>query len=451
MNVKALIPLLMLVAAVGGAIPVYYDDLLQVFESWRSGEPRALIVLDIRVPQVDADRCVLTVLRYPSMYLPNNGTLERLYRGVVPPGSTVAVRKFIPAIPVKMRYDEARGSYVVDYYEPQEFLVMVHCVKDNTTVFKFGRNVEVYPRNVVHREVIDIAALAERHGREASARQGDVSTLFVSDAREIDGGGGSGPMFSCDIIVTETSWDSVGSVWRVKGYCVTYVAGPYLYSLNGMQTQFGLDYIAATGKASAVYIESFYDTHNCIAGSKGIPDWKSAGKKLVPSRGKFESYPPLIENSKVRIYFQVTYIYEYEIWYDIFSGVGCMEWWTLYPFEVGAVVRADIIGAGFVEPYTPPSPPPYAYLTYGSSLIGFNRNPYVSDYSLAVSSVSFSFTYTYPASWSVTLTVNFYKAGRDDGQYGTPYVKVEPTSLFGYYWWYKDNDAMTYEVLFAPR
>jgi len=127
--------------------PLYYDDLLQVFESWRSGEPKALIVLKVGVPQVDADRCVLAVMHYSSMYLPNNGTLEKLFIGAVSPSSTVVVRKFIQAVPVKTRYDEARRGYVVDYYEPQEFLVMVHCVRGNTTVFKFGRNIEVYPRN----------------------------------------------------------------------------------------------------------------------------------------------------------------------------------------------------------------------------------------------------------------------------------------------------------------
>jgi len=469
MNVKVMISLLVLVTVVSGAIPVYYDDLLRVFESWRSGEPKALIILDIRVPQVDADRCVLAVMRYPSMYLPNNGTLEKLFIGAVSPGSTVVVRKFIPAVPVKMRYDEARRSHVVDYYEPQEFLVMVHCVKSDTTVFKFGRNIEVYPRNVVHRETVNIAALAEKYGKKAPAQQGDtetnftpatltssragaLGTLYNDGAYDDGGGGGSSATFSCDIIVTNAG-DCGGRYCYTEGVCYTYVAGPYLYSINGMSTTFGLEVTSAGTVRSAVYIESFYDMYECVLGTKDVPEWKSAGKKLVPTI--INDYVPyLTGNSKIRIYFYVTYRYYYEEWWDTFAGV-CYQWWVLYPLYIGGVERADQLGVGYAEPYTPLSPPlGYTYLSSasGSTKIYFLPAT-ISDYPLVETSITFSYSFAYPpyAPWSITLSVSFYKAGRSDNQYGVPYVEVVAPDCFRYYYWFRDDDPMTYEVLFAPR
>jgi len=48
-----------------------------------------------------------------------------------------------------------------------------------------------------------------------------------------------------------------------------------------------------------------------------------------------------------------------------------------------------------------------------------------------------------------SLTVSFYKAGRSDSTYTTPYVRIDSTRY--YWWWYRDDDRMTYEVLVAPR
>lgn len=437
MNVKTLIPLLMLIV-LSGAIPLYYDYMLEVFESWRSGESKTLIVLDINVPRVDADKCVLAVMRHPSIYLPSNGTLERLYRGVVSPGSTVTVRKFIPAIPVKTRYDETRKSYIVEYYEPQEFLVMVHCVKGNTTVFKLGRNIEVYPRNLVHREVVDIAALAEKYREETPVQQ-----LAYYD-------GGSSTTFSCNITITESQYGDYQ-----RGECYTYVAGPYLYSVNGLATSFGLAYDPASGKRSAVYLKAYADSEFCTLATIGLgrcrttPEWHSVGKWLTSSIIGTET-TPLTDNNKIQIYFYVKYVYEYEVWCDTFTG-SCTYYWFLYPAEIGGLNRADYLGVGRVESYTPPSTPPYyARQNAFSAIIGFIPT-YESDYPLAATSVSFTFSYTYPATWSVTLTIDFYKAGRSDNQYGTPYVSVSVPGYYPYYYWYRDNDPMTYEILFKSR
>lgn len=411
MNAKALISLFMLVAVVGGAIPVYYNDLLQVFESWRSGEPKVLIVLDIRVPQIDADKCVLAVMRYPSMFLPNNDTLENLFMGTVSPGSIVTVRKFIPAIPVKMRYDEAKKSYVVDYYDPQEFIVTAICVKGNTTVFKFGRNIEICPRNVVHREVVDIAALAEKYEKEERGAKTELSRTAPKSSEVgslafvyLDSEGDP-PTFSCNIVITDR-----GDNYE-QGECYTYIAGPYLYSINGITTSFGL---LSGAHPSAVYIESFQDIKWVLDPNLYTLDWKSAGRKLAYSIVGWET-PGLTGNSRVRVYFYVKFIYERYIYCAGNLPTLCYHFYYLYPYTICGLYGADQIGAGNVEQYTPPSTIPYyATLDYGSKVIYFAE------------------------------------AGRNGNQYTTPYVRISAPSNFYYYWWFKDNDAMTYEVLFAP-
>jgi len=438
MNARAL-ALIVLVALSGVTAIHYSDDLQQVFESWRSGEAKALITLDIKVPRVDADECILEVARYPSMYLPNNGTLEELYIGPASPGSIVNVKKFIPAIPVKTRYDEARGSYIVEYYEPQEFLVIVGCFKGNTTVFEFGRNIEVYPRNLVHREEVDIAALAEKYRKEsietglkpATPENGRVEALMLDP-----GSGGSSPAFSCNITIDRDTGD-----YR-HGYCYTYVAGPYLYSINGMSTSFGL---VAVSRPSAVYLESFYSLKNDYDPQPEVPSWTSSGKTLAYSVVDRQT-PGLSGNSKVQIYFRVKYEYERSV---VCRGYTCYYSHKLYPTEIRWVYRADEIGAGSVKPYTPPSTAPnYATIGSGSASIVFG-SVYVSDTPSVSTGVSFSLSYGY-LWWSVTLTVDFYKAGRNDNQYIPPYVSISAPGNFWYYWWYNNDDSMTYEILFKP-
>ncbi|MBO8181051.1 MAG: hypothetical protein H0Z19_11390 [Archaeoglobus sp.] len=50
---------------------------------------------------------------------------------------------------------------------------------------------------------------------------------------------------------------------------------------------------------------------------------------------------------------------------------------------------------------------------------------------------------------SIGISVSPYKAG--DDRYSTPYERVVDVSGKGYdwyYWWYRNNDPMTYEVEF---
>jgi len=447
MNAKAL-ALIVLVALSGVTAIHYSDDLQQVFESWRSGEAKALISLDIKVPQVDADKCMLAVMRYPSMYLPNNGTLEELYIGPASPGSIVTVKKFIPAIPVKTRYDEARGSYIVEYYEPQEFIVMINCVRGNTTVFEFGRNIEVYPRNIVHREEVDIAALAEKYRKESPETKSTSTTQVNSKAGapgtlRLDDGSVSTPQFNCIVTLDQDSF------YYKHGYCYTYVAGPYLYSINGMSTKFG---VKGGTPASIIYLDSFSSVKTDFDPNPEVPNWSSSGKNGAYAYEDGETRE-LTGNSKVRIYFYVQYVYERTV--KCYEPNGpCYFFHNLYPYIIHEIYRADSpdIG-GSVEPYTPPSTAPsYAVKSYGTRNIYFT--PVInSSTPLIGTSIVFSLSVGGPLGpllWSASLTVNFYQDGRNDNQYTTPYVAISANSSFWYYRWFRDNNAMTYEILFKP-
>ncbi|MEM4835870.1 MAG: hypothetical protein QXX40_02230 [Sulfolobales archaeon] len=65
--------------------------------------------------------------------------------------------------------------------------------------------------------------------------------------------------------------------------------------------------------------------------------------------------------------------------------------------------------------------------------------------------IDVSFTFSADA-WSTTLTVHFYRAGRDDRIYTTPCVSVKDvgrSSIPWYYWWCRDEKPMLYEIQFS--
>ncbi len=132
-------------------------DELVVWAGWRSGKPVVLVKLNVFLHGVDADKFFVAVYRFPAMYVPAGGLVSAQ---VVPPKATVTLMEFVPGIPVKVRFDEASRQYIVDYYEPQEYLVIAHCTRGGKTVFRVGRTVEVYPRSIVHREDVDLGRLA---------------------------------------------------------------------------------------------------------------------------------------------------------------------------------------------------------------------------------------------------------------------------------------------------
>lgn len=71
----------------------YQDNLVVVFESWRLGKPLILLRLDIVVPKVNADGCFIVIHRFSAKYAPDENGTERLFAGVVMPGTIVSVSK----------------------------------------------------------------------------------------------------------------------------------------------------------------------------------------------------------------------------------------------------------------------------------------------------------------------------------------------------------------------
>ncbi|MDW8010155.1 MAG: hypothetical protein RMH84_00960 [Sulfolobales archaeon] len=419
------------VAAVlaGGGLYAFYsysDDLLAVFSSWLSGEPTIMVKLEIPVPRVDADSCAVAVRRLPTTLRPTaTWYSEEVYNSMRKPGDVVVVRQILPAIVAKYRTDPEPGGYKVDYYEPVTNFVAVVCAKNGELRYSYGRVHEVFPRELVTTYRVEVE-LEER---------GPTQPLAASP----EAGAGSPQNYSglrCNITITS----SYGySEW---GYCITWVRGPYIYSMNDLGTRFK---ISRYPRPSAAYLESFY--YSDILCASQYPRWESAGKNLVPTTVEVETLP-LQGNLRDRVYFQVMYNYERGYVGSPSEWVACL--WLLYPVEIVDARRSAQL-AGLVpfelSSYSPPPAPAYARgPTSGNRVIGFDP-PYTSD-TVAVS-IGVSVTYK---GFTLTVTVNFYKAGRNDNTYTTPSVVVEDVSgrtTPWYYWWYKDNGRMTYEVMFS--
>jgi len=73
-----------------------------------------------------------------------------------------------------------------------------------------------------------------------------------------------------------------------------------------------------------------------------------------------------------------------------------------------------------------------------------------SDTPLAGTRINVSLSSAYKQ-WSAVLTVHLYKdAVKIGDQYTTPYVAISALDYFRYYWWFRDDDETTYEILFKP-
>jgi hypothetical protein len=411
-----LVPLIMFSAFIG--VFLYRDEISVLVNSWLNNNPQVLVKLKVKLPSVDADVCFVAVHRFETPYVPVN---ERLFAGIVAPGVEVEVKKLIPAIPVKLRYDERTKQYVVEYYEPQQFFILVHCVKGDTTVFKYGRVYEVFPRSIIHQEVIEI---------QGSSRPPRLS------ANLIDGGGGS-TQPTCNIYRIYDPNDPFA-----RGECRTWVLGPYLYSIEGLRTRYGIKHYP---KPSAIYLTAFYDSAWCPPYCEEItPNWKEAGKMLAPSLAdKVTDW--LTGNSKVRVAFDVAYRYYMYDWCDGVAGV-CWFYWLLAPYRVYGVLKASGVGLGYVEYYSPPQHPNYAHDMYGDITLWFEINQQTDEVIVTIT-IGFSCDYE---GWSAGLSISFYKAVRSDNQYASPFVYIEDLTgrtYTWYYWWYKDNNPLNLEIL----
>lgn len=402
------------------------DEAYILFQEWLKGKELMLVKLFVHVPRLDADKCFVAVHRLSAPYNPvKNGLTERLYAGMVKPGTIVEVKSILSAIPAKLSQNP-EGTHV-DYYEPQQYIVLVSCIKGGRQVYKWFKVVEVYPDRILYR--FDIYPGKQR---------------TILDEDQIKEGDNIGiTRFACNIVVDNTGDD------YEHGYCFTFAPGPRLYSIDGLEASFGICNGVGIGgiscsKPTAVYLESFADAAWCPLGycDHDTPQWDSAGKTLVPSIVTRTTYP-LSGDKSVRLYFGVKYEYVEYWWWDSFSG-DAMRYWLLLPTKVTTVVRGDVLGVERPSDYTPSPPPSYSfYEPAGRYTLIFGEYG-VKETDIAISAVSVTFSYA--NTWSVTLTVHFYKAGRQDNEYMTPFLLVR--AGYPHYVWFRDNDPMTYEALF---
>lgn len=85
--------LMRLVLAPVVAVYAYQDDLPVVSSSWSLGEPKTMVKLEIHIPPVDAESCVIVVRRLPTRYRPtNSGFSKEVYVGRHGPGEVVVVK-----------------------------------------------------------------------------------------------------------------------------------------------------------------------------------------------------------------------------------------------------------------------------------------------------------------------------------------------------------------------
>ncbi len=434
------------VASVG--VVLFQDDLSVVFSSWADGKPKMMVKLEIPVPGVGADFCYVAVMRFPGRLRPTKANeLEMVHSGRHGPGETVVVRELHRAIVAEESYDPRTGEYGVEYYEPVEYLAMVLCVGGGGTEYKYGRVHQVFPRSLVWTHRVEVELVEEKSGRKAeSPSAGHVA--LVSSA---DGVTSITAPVSCDL----GSVPSICSGEHVRRECFTYVKGPVLRSLEGLTTSFAI-YGQADPRPSVVYLEAYYDIVPALAPDlcRREPEWKSAGKKEVVALADSEAYP-LSGNMRDRVYLGVTFVYTQGCYSDPFTGGFC--WWSIHPTDVSSVRRSEQLVADGTLPwymlelasYDPHPPVVPSYVREAADYV--KKIPFapprLTDNILA--DIGVAFTVTVEWKWvSFSLAISFYGAGRDDGYYTTPYVRVENPAWRTYRWWYKDDDPMTYELFF---
>jgi hypothetical protein len=416
------------------AVVAFNDELSVVISSWLEGRPRMLVKLEVALPKVDADYCGVLVLRFPTPYNPTkNGRVEVVYKGLHRPGEVAVAKNMLFAVVVKHELDEKTGEYRVGYYEPQEYPVFVHCVKNGRMVFEWRRTIEVFPNSIIYTKRVVVSEKGSTLAGFASPQNGSPGRVaFALDE------GSSAHAFTCSIVIEEEGYD------YKKGLCHTWVRGPWLYSISGLQVRFGL---IGRIPPSAVYLEHFCDSEMPVpTRNEREVNWQSCGKKITPSVISGET-SPVSGYYRDRVYFQVRYIYEWARGcYDGVAGV-CYQYWLLYPAEIGSVALSS------EEPqipdelssWYPPSQIPYYASPGGIGVTEIYFSP-TSESNEVITGIEVTFSF----SWGpATLTVALYKSVRSDTQYDTPYVKIDASRY--YWWWYRDNDKRNLEVIVAPR
>ncbi|MEM1633854.1 MAG: hypothetical protein QXE68_06515 [Sulfolobales archaeon] len=180
-----------------------------------------MVKLEIHIPPVRVELCTVHVRKPPTPYRPTEtGFSEQVYAGLHRPGDTVVVKELHAAIVAKARIE--KGEYKVEYYEPVEYLIIMFCKKGGTAL-RYGRIHEVYPISLVTTHVVEV---------KFEEKPGERYPSYYT----IDGGGSSSTNpFLCNFY----SVTPPPGALEAAG-CITLVRGPYLYSIPGLETAFGV-------------------------------------------------------------------------------------------------------------------------------------------------------------------------------------------------------------------
>ena len=429
------------------------DEVTVIFANWLQGKEMALIKLEIPIPDVKADRCAVSVHRFPTPYNPTEqGKPEPIATLQANPGEKVVVKHLLRnALPVAFRYDEKTEEWKVEYREPQEYLVRIVCYNVDgrraKVVASYSSIVEVRVTKPIMTATVKVAAEVAKNQREYrdAASSSTVASRggYDSTARAASSIG----IYRLDEGSSYSVYDTC--VFDSTGVCVAETALAYLNSIPGLETYFK---IMTYPRQSVMYLSSFekdcleWDILTCECYRWG--DWKEAGKKLTPSVVT-DVKGPVADGRRGLVTASVRYELEYfEGAQDGFAGVCYLgPSWLIYPVNIGGLIRVVEIG----DYNEPPRPPIYASGPYyGDMEISFavEGQAYESDITIGVST---SITFCYSVWGCVSLNVNVYKAGRDDNEYTTPLIVVHDVSGRDYpwcYWWYRDDDPMTYEIEF---
>ncbi len=398
------------------------DDLQVIINSWLSGKPKAMNKLIVTVPNApQVSYCYVAVRRLPTPMEPTkDGYSQLLFFGRVGRGDIVVVRHMFNAIPVA--YGTGESGVYVKYYEPKYYFVSVFCFGSKGKPlhnYSYSKLVEVTPKKLVN---VDYVSWFPRR------RSGVIHPNQLTPGVSTGGASSYDYQSSCKVVITKTGEDLEGPY--KEGYCDTWLAFTYVNSVPGLKAAIKfLEYPPA-----GVYFTAF-TKHDDIF-SEG--NWEVSGKKIALSiiSGN-SSYAS--DGERELILVKVRYKYEYhEI--DGPDGGYLMDTEQLYPSQIRGI---NAIPAGwYTEPSTYPS---YATLLRGSYEISFGLDG--SKETDEVTGVSTSLTVTFEDAVSFTLTVNVYKAVRSDQQYSPPHLVINDYSGESYWWWFKNDNPLTYMVL----
>lgn len=359
------------------------------------------LTINIETPKTDGV-CFIAVHRFPTPYNPteNWNQSDVVYRGKVRCGEIVVVKDIINLMQVGIREE---GGEKRPLYDSPEYAVVV--------ISKQGGFNRILQTDIV-KPITDVV----------------VKAKFMSGKlKEPDS-------FSSFAEVTKSSECYIHSNPDV---CVADTKLTYINSIPGLKVAFGL----REEPPSVMYIEGW--SSSCISTdpNSACPQstWHSSGKKKTISQvGELSDF--VSNGQRAIVWGDVEYRYErHAYWDDDFEIYWKYEFF--YPTAIRGLSTPQIVG----NYYPPTSPPRYAAGPLKGTINLNFEEPEQSNEKLSLSTnIGLNI-----GPVSVGISVSPYRAG--DDRYSTPYervVDVSGKSYDWYYWWYRDNDPMNYEVEF---